>query len=240
MKKIVIILIAAICLFLASCGTVPDGADNSGEIYRIEFVTNGGTELSALEVSELTEAPVSEREGYIFCGWYLDSALEQAVSYPLKVNTNMTLYARWIKSSYSLALEDASVQFSPSNEYSYKAEYAIDPKELDLQALSELGYYVKIDVSYDVYYEKDYDVAFDIGYMGAPDHDVSIVDIYDKGEKWCDLKTELEPKTNSVSLVMSASKLNVSDMILKLMTYNVQNVVYFKNIKVVYTCQPTA
>ena len=235
MKKIIIALIAAICLSLASCsGTQNTG--NNGETYKVNFVTNGGSEVSPCETSELCEAPRTEREGYVFCGWYLDSELKNTASYPLNVNKDLTLYAKWIKATDSLSLEDATVQFSVDNELNYKAEYAITPRELDLQALSALGYKVKIEVTYEVFYEKDYDVAFDLGYMGAPDYDVAIVDLYDDGEEWTNLKTELEPKTNSVSTVVSASKLADANIRLKLMTYNLQNVVHFKGIKVNYSC----
>ena len=65
------------------------------------------------------------------------------------------------------------------------------------KALAALGYNVKIQVSYEVYYEKDYNVAFDLGYMGAPDHDVAIFDLYDDGEEWTDRETKLEPKAES-------------------------------------------
>lgn len=236
MKKIIIALIAAICLSLVSCGGAQDTANNE-KTYKVNFVTNGGSEVSPCETSKLCEAPRTEREGYVFCGWYLDGGFENAVSYPLNVNKDLTLYAKWTKATDSLSLEDAAVQFSVDNEFSYKAEYMITPRELDLKALSALGYNVKIEVTYEVCYEKDYDVAFDLGYMGAPDYDVAIVDLYDDGEEWTNLKAELEPKTNSISTVVSASKLAEANMRLKLMTYNLQNVVRFKSIKVNYTCQ---
>ena len=240
MKKIVIILIAAICLSLASCGVTPDDSGNNDKVYKVELVTNGGTECSALETSALPQAPETSREGYIFCGWYLDGALENAVAYPLKLSKDTTLYAKWCKATESLSFEGAAVQFDTDNDYSYKAEYNITPKELDLKALAALGYNVKIEVSYEVYYEKDYNVAFDLGYMGAPDHDVAIFDLYDEGEEWTDRETKLEPKAESVSTVISASKLSSSQMRLLLMTYNIQNIVYFKNINVTYTCQKNA
>jgi hypothetical protein len=79
-------------------------------------------------------------------------------------------------------------------------------------------------------------MPFDIGYLGAPDYNVYILDIYDEGEKWEALSTETESKTETFSAVVSATKL-ANDLRLRLTTLNLQNVVYFKNISVTYTCQ---
>ena len=41
-----------------------------------------------------------EREGYIFAGWYIDSELETIFSFGGTLTDNLTLYARWIETSY--------------------------------------------------------------------------------------------------------------------------------------------
>ena len=233
-KRVVVFLLLAACLAFSSCN-ISSGTDGDPKAYTVNFEANGGTAVSPQEISTLTEAPLTAREGYAFCGWYRDEALTQAVSYPMSVEKTMTLYAKWTKDTESSSCADAAVQFSLDDEYSYKAEYILTPQELDLSALAALGYYVKIDVTYEVYYVKDFD--FPLGYMGAPDHSVAILDLYDEGEIREDIPTEKQPEDGSISKVVRASDLLNGVWRLKLSTLNLQNTVHFQDIQVKYSCQ---
>ena len=46
--------------------------------------------------------------------------------------------------------------------------YDITPTGFDYDKLEKSGYRIKIKVTYDVYYKKDYDVPFDVGYASLP------------------------------------------------------------------------
>ena len=237
MKKIAIILLVALAMSITSCsGSSGPSSGGNNDTHKVTFAVNGGTPVAAQEVASLDKAPQTTKEAHVFCGWFLDQDLKNPVVYPLKVKSDMTLYAKWTKSTDQIRLEDSSVQFSVDDSYNYKAEYVVNPQGLDLQALADQGYYVKIDVTYEAYYVKDYDVPFDFGYLGAPDHDAVILDTYDKGAKQENLPTTTEPQAGSVSIVVSASELLEMTYRLKLITYNVQNVVYFQNIVVNYSC----
>lgn len=142
----------------------------------------------------------------------------------------------WTNATETIECADASVQFSYDNSYSYKAEYALLPSKLDLSAIAAQNYDIKIDVTYEVYYVKDFDVPFDIGYLGAPDHDALIVNAYDEGTSNKDLPTSTTATAESISLVTSAKNLLNNPYYLRLITYNLQNIVHFKNIKITFTC----
>ena len=232
MKKTAIILLIAVCMAFSSCNVLQG---NSG-MHTVTFNTDGGTAVEPQALETLTEAPKTTKEGYIFGGWFLDQELKDPVTYPMNVTKDSELYAKWIKATEQLVLEDAAVKFAVDNSYNYVATYNIVPKEIDVQALATQGYYIQVDVTYDVHYAKDYNVKFDLGYMGAPNHSVSIVDMDDKGEKLDSLPTTEEPKTESISSVVSASEILKTYLYLKLMTHNAQNVVYYSNITVKYTC----
>ena len=238
MKKIALFLIVAICLSFASCNN--GSASGSATPHTVSFDSCGGTSVASDKLATLDSAPVTTRDNYVFCGWYLDKELNNPVVYPLSVKNDMTLYARWSKSADSRIFDNASVQFDVDDDYNYKAEYFVTPDTLDIRGLAAAGYYIKIHVTYNVYYEKVYNVPFDIGYLGAPDHDVAIVDDYDEGTKLVDLPTDTEPQAESFTAVVSAASLLDTQLRLQLMTYNVQNVVYFTDISVTYTVQKHA
>ena len=240
MKKTAFVLLIALLISLTACGILPGSSESgSGKAYTVKFDSNGGTPVSDTETNQLTEAPATSKDGQIFCGWYQDSDLKVPVSYPLNVKENITLYAKWTNATERLDCVDSSVQFSYDNSLSYAVTYDAVPKSLDLKALAEQGYYIRIDATYDVYYEKAFDSPFDIGYLGAPDHDVCLMDIEEKGITKSNLPTSTEPTAESISLVVSAAQLFNTKCFLKVMTYNLQNVVYFKNVKITFTCQPT-
>ena len=237
MKKTALILILVILTSLTACSG--GNADfGMGKAYTVTFETNGGAEISPLEASRLAEAPKTAKEGHVFCGWFSDEALTVPISYPFKVNNEMTLYARWEKASVSQDFDSVAVQLSYDDSHSYKEEFELEPPEIDLKTLASQGYYVKIDVTYEVYYVKDFDTPGDLGYLGAPDHDVLLTDAYDWGTANKNISTSTEPTAGSISLVTSAESLNNRNFYLRFITHNLQNVVYFENIEVTYTCQP--
>ena len=235
MKKTAVILLVALLFSITACTS-----GSGGESYTVAFESNGGSRVANIKTSQLTEAPASEKDGQIFCGWYKDSELTSRVEYPLNLDKDITLYARWSNAEESIECSDAAVQFSYDNSYSYAASYLATPKSLDLEALAAQGYYIKIEASYNVYYEKDFESPFDIGYLGAPDHDVCIADIYDKGTYVKDTATSTTATAETISHVVSAEELSHTAYYLRLMTYNLQNIVYFTDVNITLTVLTSA
>lgn len=92
MKKLLLTLsllvIGAFGLFAASCGATT---------YSLSFDTDGGAEISAVEVQEGEEytLPVPTREGYSFEGWYLTADFSGDPVTTITATGDTTLYAKW-------------------------------------------------------------------------------------------------------------------------------------------------
>ncbi|MEG1028102.1 MAG: InlB B-repeat-containing protein, partial [Oscillospiraceae bacterium] len=69
--------------------------------YTITFDTMGGTEVKSIKFENITklsdlEIVAPTKEGYAFGGWYKDSALKERVLSSDMVNSNLTLYVKWL------------------------------------------------------------------------------------------------------------------------------------------------
>lgn len=73
-------------------------------VFKVTFVTNGGTAIAPKKTTALKVFPTSERSGYTLVAWYFDEELTENVSFPLELTQSMTLYARWEK-NYTIAFE---------------------------------------------------------------------------------------------------------------------------------------
>ena len=130
--------------------------------------------------------------------------------------------------------EDASIKFMDDSKKSY-ALYQIMPSHMDFEALAKKGYNIKIEVSYDVYYKKDYNVLWDIGYMGSPKYEVSLYNSDEVGNYKYDLTTKTTAQTRTITYETSAGACANTIMYLKFSTDNIQNIIYFTNINVKFT-----
>lgn len=86
-------LIALVFVFstmLTACGATR---------YVIAFVTNGGSaveEITAETGTEVQAPTAPTREGYVFEGWYLDSAFSEEFNFPYTMEEkSFNLYAKW-------------------------------------------------------------------------------------------------------------------------------------------------
>ncbi|WP_337103818.1 InlB B-repeat-containing protein [Paenibacillus sp. YIM B09110] len=76
------------------------GNTNDGT-YTITFETNGGSAIASLKLRKgdpLSSLPAPTKPGFIFQGWYKDSAFANVLFEGDSVTGNMTLYARYITS----------------------------------------------------------------------------------------------------------------------------------------------
>ena len=65
--------------------------------YVVRFNSNGGSSVPVQNGYGVNEPANPTKSGYAFVGWYKDKALTQPVYFPLTVDTNTTLYAKWSK-----------------------------------------------------------------------------------------------------------------------------------------------
>ena len=70
--------------------------------YTLTFETNGGSAIRSITKVAYTNINlmnyVTVKDGYEFAGWYTDAALTKQVT-SVRLSRNMTVYAKWIKSS---------------------------------------------------------------------------------------------------------------------------------------------
>lgn len=66
--------------------------------YTVHFESNGGTSVSDFTGNEIKSGITPFKEDYSFAGWYLNADFSgEAVSFPLSLNADITLYAKWNK-----------------------------------------------------------------------------------------------------------------------------------------------
>ena len=96
-----LIVCAALGLTLLAC----DSSEQSG--YSVAFEANGGSAVESLSgVTEVAEAPFSVRTGYTLEGWYLAADFSgEAVTFPLAVTADTTLYAKWSANTYTVSFD---------------------------------------------------------------------------------------------------------------------------------------
>ena len=73
----------------------------TGEVtYLASFNAFGGSPLESQNVSVINEMPVSNKQGYLLKGWYIDVETS-LVSFPYKLEKDTTFNASWEKAKYS-------------------------------------------------------------------------------------------------------------------------------------------
>ena len=68
--------------------------------YIVRFESNGGTAVSeqSVEKDDTVAKPADPtRDGYVFDGWFANSALTEAYDFSKPVTVNLTLFAKWTK-----------------------------------------------------------------------------------------------------------------------------------------------
>ncbi len=122
MKKIKFILCAVLsivaCLCLFACG----GSDENNDTTKYT-VTYNGTSMEPEEYEEgySLSAPADPvKDNYIFLGWYSDPAFDRKTEFPITVNEDVALYAKFQdnKSAFAEARKN-TVGDSSSYEYDY-------------------------------------------------------------------------------------------------------------------------
>lgn len=79
------------------------------QAYKVTFNSNGGSAVSSIEDksgSSIAKPTDPTKSGATFGGWYTDSGLSTPASWPLTLNSNKTLYAKWLADSYTVAFNN--------------------------------------------------------------------------------------------------------------------------------------
>lgn len=91
--------------------------------YDIQFETDGGTAIAAQQVEEgaqVTSPSNPTKNGYEFAGWYSNPECTDKVTFPLSVDEDTVLYAKWeekeeVKSSSSSSIGGVSATVGSSS-----------------------------------------------------------------------------------------------------------------------------
>ena len=81
--------------------------------YLVQFETNGGTDIPSFRTIELTELSEPTKTKHTFAGWYTDSELTKKLTFPLTLDTDITLYAKWIE-NYTVIFDSQGGSEIPS------------------------------------------------------------------------------------------------------------------------------
>lgn len=75
------------------------------ELYEVKFSTNGGSSVETVRTNCVKDFPYSQKSDCTLIGWYTSSSFSgDAVSFPLEIKENTTLYARW-QQNYTVTFE---------------------------------------------------------------------------------------------------------------------------------------
>ncbi len=156
MKRILALCVLLISLFtLFACG---------GETVTVTFETNGGNVIDAIDVNQdsaITLPANPTKEGYIFDGWFLDEALEEALTTGFIPTESITLYAKWRP-----AIESYTVTFVTGYDQTVEPqtveenEFASTPSALTRTGHTFGGWY--IDQSFETLYDFETPVTADV------------------------------------------------------------------------------
>ena len=158
-KVLALVLIFVLCL---SACAIEDKNGNSvlktPSVINstVKFEANGGTPVAAKQTDIISNPPVTSKENCLFDGWYLDEGFNYIAVFPLTVDKNMTLYAKWLELVKTRKFVSASLSLKSG--WDTTVWYDVTPSGFDWERLSEEGYRMKITVSYDFYYEKAYEI----------------------------------------------------------------------------------
>jgi len=98
--SLLLCLLVSLFLFAVSSCNHDDPINLEPTVYTVTFETDGGTEIAVQSVNEGEKAvipdPAPTKEYYNFGGWYTDKACSTEFNFETAINSNITLYAKWI------------------------------------------------------------------------------------------------------------------------------------------------
>ena len=251
MKKILLIILTLIILInLISCEDQSENNNynnaNSNKIENLAeqmkivtptvyFDTAGGSYIEPIKTNLIEYEPITHKNDYYFDGWYLDSTLNVQATFPMEIKHDTKLYAKWLLINYS-DKSDKTKKIDSNLIETKGFSYNITPEKFNLTRLAELGFNIKITVTYDAYYSKTYDVLWDIGYLGAPKFETYIKKSGITVKSKENIEATKSGQRYEISYNTTASDLKDDSVIIEFWSDNIQNAIYFENINIKYQC----
>lgn len=129
MKKKLLVLVL-LPFMLAGCGGNKGGSssdDKGGEQtvikYTVHFANTSMADVQVEAGKTLTKPADPSKANSMFVGWYLDAGLTQEVSFPLTINAETTIYAKFY--SYQEAFQKARNNTIGDNVAGYEYDYTL-------------------------------------------------------------------------------------------------------------------
>ncbi|MCL2796590.1 MAG: InlB B-repeat-containing protein [Firmicutes bacterium] len=94
-------LLCALC-FSACVAKPGQQTETSKNSYTVAFNSGGGSTVASvtrIEGSQVAKPADPVKEGFTFSGWFFDFELENPVAFPLTLNKDYVLYAKWSDAS---------------------------------------------------------------------------------------------------------------------------------------------
>ncbi|MDX9691237.1 MAG: InlB B-repeat-containing protein [Acholeplasmataceae bacterium] len=143
--------------------------------YHIQFDSNGGDDVTTLtlDYQQVINLPNPFRSGYAFLGWFTDEELLEPFELTVMPASDVTLYAKWVLSIYTISfvtnsddvindvtysIEDDLSQVIPSRDDYYFKGWYLDqmltiPFDIDILQEHDVTLYAKWQISYEVMYQ---------------------------------------------------------------------------------------
>lgn len=172
------------------------------------------------------------KDNYIFNGWYTDSSCVVAYDFSKPVISSFKLYADFTLKTKKIELQDINIK-AMSSSYEYYKSFGLSLVGFDYDYLEKNGMGLQFNIMYNVKYKKDYDVLFDIGYLGAPKYEISLVNNSMSGYFEENLPTSSSGVNKSYTYNTALYFSKDQQISLIFSTDNVQNIIIFSKINVV-------
>ena len=119
------------------------------EIYIVDFDSNGGSDVPSQKVEEgdtATRPTNPTRDCYDFAGWYTNASLTKKYDFSTPVNSDMTLYAKWVendtcKETYRVRF-DSNGGSSVATQRVEEGDRADEPRDPKRNGYEFLGWYL--------------------------------------------------------------------------------------------------
>ena len=92
--------------------------------YTVTFNTNGGSAVNSKNMDVILYSPTTIKQDYVFQGWFFDEKFTAPVSFPLSVDSNFTVYAKWKETLRSM--QNRFAEFMKENDYVIEKELPKD------------------------------------------------------------------------------------------------------------------
>lgn len=145
-KFLTLILVCLLSVF-TFVGCSENNPPTTPNYNTVTFVTNGGSAIADKSCDVISVSPTTIRNDYNFIAWYYDIYLTQIVTFPLSVDSDMTLYAKWEKTLEKLTSDCiAYIDSQPNNEL-FSQEDNSDSENVDVinTTVTHIGNSLELD-----------------------------------------------------------------------------------------------